>query len=560
MTPSDHKHALKVLIEKRAFVRSGTTQIYRRDRGLSQWIFDFRSILMEQEAMEHLAALFWDSFPAEDHIQIGCIESAGIPLATALVAHAGKYGKHASGFYIRKSRKKDGLAKMIEGTFDPNQSVVLVDDILNSGKSMRRQIEVVRAAGGVIKAFWTIMQFRDDAFYDSDGRALERRSLFTLNDFEETLGLRNITRPAVLPRAQYEVLWKFESKDPGFVHVVPKSDPAIDDDTVYMGSDSGIFWAIDQTDGSVRWQYRTGFHPKGKGIFSSPALYKDTVYFGAYDGNVYALNRKTGKRTWIYYEADWVGSSPAIAADLGLLFIGLEFGLFKRRGGIAAIHLESGKKLWDYRMPCFSHSTPLYIHKHREVVIGSNDGSVYLFNATNGDLIWKFETGTLTEEELAAGFSQYDIKESFAYDEKRDIIIFGNKAGRLYSIARSTGTLVSTFEAAFGFYSTPLIHDDSVYLSSLDKNMYCLDLGTFSEKWRWNAGARVFASPTLVNGHLFIGANTGRLTELDPATGAELSYMTFTERITNRIAYNSATERFFVPTYANEVYCIKKLS
>ena len=46
--------------------------------------------------------------------------------------------------------------------------------------------------------------------------------------------------------------------------------------------------------------------------------------------------------------------------------------------------------------------------------------------------------------------------------------------------------------------------------------------------------------------------------EIDLISGKELSFFQATERITNKIVYNAETERFFVPTFANEIYCLEK--
>ena len=552
---------LRAAIEQRAFIRGDQAPIIalsgeQRENG---WIFDFRSVLFEPQTMEDVAALFWAQFASNRSVQVGCMEGAGIPLSSALIAHAKTYGQlQVSGFYIRKSRKKDGLTKMIEGTLAAGADIILVDDLVNSGRSFERQIEVVRAAGLRVRALWSVLRFRDEHFYKRFGDDhIELHSLFSLNDFTNSLGVKNLEAKTPLKRSPLRIVWHFAGKDPSYFHVVAKSDPVIDDGKVYVGSDAGIFWALDQTSGNVVWSYKVGFHPKGKGIFSSPALYNGIVYFGAYDGNVYALDAKTGKRKWIFYEADWIGSSPALAPDLGLLFIGLEFGLFKKRGGIAAIDMKTGKKVWSFFMPCYTHSSPLYLPQKKQVVIGSNDGAAYLFNALSGELLWKFETGMLTEEELAAGFSAYDIKESCAYDERHDRILFGNKAGKVFSIDRKSGREIASFSARFGFYSTPVMYKDTVLVSSLDKHLYCLDLDTLHEKWRWDAEARIFATPAIIENSLWIVANTGRLTELDPETGAERSYFTFTERLTNKVAYNPKTNRFFVPTFANEIYCLE---
>lgn len=563
---NSNQELLKKLLEEFAFVRGENEPILSRSKKRLKregWLFDIRRITLRAEALKHIGTIFWDTFKEKYPFQIGGIESAAIPLVTSLVlrSSAETQDDKASGFFIRKSRKKDGLLRMVEGEIMPDVPIILVDDLINSGKSFIRQIEVLETLGLKVNTVWTIVRFRDNDYYTYfQEKGIAVKSIFTLDDFSETLGTHNFVRTRHEPKQHpYICIWKFSAGNPSYQYVVPKSDPAIDEKHVYVASDDGVMWALNQEEGKVVWTYKIGFHQKGKGIFSSPAVYDGAVYFGGYDGNFYALDTATGKKKWVFLEADWIGSSPAIAVDLGLVFIGLEFGLWKKRGGIVGLDLKTGKKVWEYReMPAYTHSSPFYIKEKQQVVIGSNDGAAYLLDAKTGTLVWKFETGQPTEEELSSGFSTLDIKESFAYDPKRDLIIFGNNAGSLCFLRRETGKEIFRFKAEFGFYSTPLIHENAVFASSLDKNLYCINLDTFEEKWRWHSGARIFASPALIENTIYIGSNSGHLTQLDPETGEEYSFLTLSERITNRPVYNPSTRRFFVPTFANEIYCVEK--
>ncbi len=555
---------IKRAIETRAYVdvRQGTIVQRNKQVKTEGWLIDIRSILLDSDVLSDIAEVFWDSFREMNDVQIGGIETAAIPLITSLVTHAKTYAQreHTSGFYIRKSRKKDGLLKMIEGTLVPDVPVILVDDLINSGQSLIRQVEVLRDHGTAVHAVWTLVRFRDPEFYTYfSERNIPIYSLFTLNDFHDSLGLSNRTSGALDERyAPFRVLWRYGSPRPSYQHVVPKSDPVIDEQLLFIGSDTGHMRALRQKDGGIAWEFKTGTHAHGKGIFSTPALHNGVLYFGSYDGNVYALDAMTGRTKWTYWDADWVGSSPTLAPDLGILFIGLEFGLWRKRGGIAALDMRTGKTAWEHIMPCYTHSSPLYIPKHAQVVIGSNDGAVYLYNASTGTLLWKYEKAALTARELETGFGERDIKESFAYDAARDIILFGAMDGTLTALERSTGRALRSFQAEFGIYSTPIIHGDTVIFSSLDKHLYCLNIDTLELKWRWYAGARLFATPVIMGGMIYIGANTGRLTVLDAESGLARTYFTVSERITNRIAFNPITRHLFLTTFANEVYCLEQ--
>ena len=514
--------------------------------------------------MHDIAALFWETFGSHYPFQVGGLESGALPIVSAIISHGfvQEHTQDITGFYIRKSRKKTGLAQMIEGTVLHNRKIILVDDLMNSGESFIRQVEVLGAQGYSVFAVWVLVRFRDEAYYKYfRERNIALYSVFSLDDFSDTLGTHNLVSTSSPSRStNYRVIWKFKGADPNYFYVVPKSEILVDESRVYMGTDQGTMWALHKTDGSVIWSYTVGSHAKGKGIFSSPKIHNGVLYFGGYDGNVYALDARTGTKKWISFDADWVGSTPAIAEDLGLLFIGLEFGLIRKRGGIIALDLKTGKKKWWFAdMPLFTHATPLYIKEKKQVVIGSNDGAVYLFDAINGKLLWKYQSTILSDDEIASGFSEMDVKASCAYDAAHDRILFLNKKDALVALDRSTGEKKLEFKADFGFYASPLINKTHVYAASLDKHLYCLDLETFALKWQWDAGARIFATPLIIENSLYIGSNSGRLTEIDLETGTELSTLSLTERITNKIAYDPATKHFYVSTYANEIYCVEKI-
>lgn len=546
MEVNERYQALKQIIEEEVFVTSDKELIVNRSGEEPQWLFDFRRVLLRGDTLNLIAETFWERCKDKVPFQVGGVEVAAIPLITALVLKAKEKGIAINGFFVRKSRKKTGLLKMIEGGLS-DEKIILVDDLINSGNSLIRQVEIFEELGKKVVAVFTILRFRDAEYYQYFRKKnIEVRSLFSLDDFSVSLGIKNLMHykkePVPMP---FRAEWKFQSEKPNYFYVVPKSAPTADDKKIYFGSDNGNFWAINQVDGSVVWKYKVGFHAKGKYIFSSPAISNDQVYFGAYDGNFYALYKETGKPKWVYREADWIGSSPCLAPDLGFVFVGLEFGLWKKKGGIVALNLENGQKKWEYVMSGLTHSSPGYFKKHNIVVCGCNDFSVYAFNAKQGKLLWKFTTGG-------------EVKESFAFDEKRGLVAFGSFDKQIYVLKIETGEVVYKIETNEAIYSTPLVLENRLYVASLDKALYCIDLNTGKIIWKFTTNGRVFASPEAIRDKIYIGSNDGRLYELDAITGKNTALFQATERITNKITYNKQTEKIFLPTFANEIYCLSR--
>lgn len=537
----DLKQAIRKDVLKRR--EDGEYIIIREGEGATApWLFDFRALLLQPQWLNRYAEIFWERYASRYPFQVGGMETAGIPLVAAIVMKGTERGTPVNGFFMRKSRKRQGLMKAIEGilTDDP---IIFVDDLANSGQTLNKQMLILSSLGKKMTDAFVLLAFRDQSAYRfADAHNIIFTSLFTLKDFD--IPLLTSKAPEV-PKESFETLWHFAAVNPSFHLVVQKSAPILDEERIFFGSDAGIFRALSQETGEVLWEFEVGRHPEGKGIFSSPALYNGVVYFGAYDGNVYALDAETGKVCWTYADADWVGSSPSLAPELGLLFIGLEFGLFQKRGGVVALSMETGKRVWSDRTGALTHGSPLYIPEEELVVIGSNDGIAYAYAAKTGEPRWQYQTGS-------------DIKMSFAYDAKRRLVLLGSMDTKCYALSAKDGSPVFARQTGGGIYSTPLVVGDTAYVASLDKRLYAIDLNTWEDRWIFETNGRIFSSPAFIEDSIWVGSNDGRLYELDPQKGTLLNFFQITERIVNKIAYNPRTKRFFVPTVANELYCIKR--
>lgn len=527
---------LKEIIKSRAIATNAQYKMLSPDG----WVIDIKNIVMDPIVLSLIVDIFWQKFENQYPFQIGGQETTSLPIIAAIICKGQQIGKPVSGFYIRKSRKKTDLQKILEGSLN-NEKIILIDDIINSGRTIERQIKILEKEGKKINSIFALVLFKEKERYEFfHSKNIHLSSLFALDDFG--LKLNEIENNFLFN--YFNVLWYFQSPNPDLFHLIPKSTPAIDNKRIYFGSDSGCFWALNQKDGSVAWKYKVWWF-KQKGIFSSPAIFKDNIYFGSYDGNVYCLDKKTGKRKWVFMEADWVGSSPTIAENLGLLLIGLEFGLINKHGGIAALDLETGKKIWEYKMPLHVHCSPAYWHEKKIVAVGCNDGKVYLLNAKKGNLLWEYQTDG-------------HIKYGLAFDKKRNYLVFGSLDGFEYFLNVSNGSLVRKYETEAGIISAPLIYKGNYIFSSLDKRVYNLNPEKKEPNWIFETHGRILSSPVLIEGNIFIGSNDGRIYEIDPETGRQISYFQTAERILNSVVYNPNTKRFFVSTQANEIYCLTR--
>src|SRR3989344_869796 len=230
MTPelSHARKRLHTALSKRAFMTNEAHRMVSPQGKPSKWFLDFRSIILDGPTLKDIASLYWDQLKPMLPFQVGGLETAAIALVAGVVLAAKADGVDLNGFYVRKSRKKDGLQRMVEGRLG-DEKIVLIDDGLNSGKSFIRQIELLHLLGKKVHALCVMVRFREPSLYRYfEGSGIRIISLFTLDDFPKTGGVAEYTKTVAqyappLAEIPFNVKWKFESSDPSYFHILPKS-------------------------------------------------------------------------------------------------------------------------------------------------------------------------------------------------------------------------------------------------------------------------------------------------------------------------------------------------
>lgn len=537
------RNRLLLAIRHGAILRAEDQRLISPGGRANSWLIDMRRIFMDAELLDTAAELFWSEF-GDKSFQVGGMEVAAIPLVTAILMKSKAHGAPVNGFIVRKERKTYGAGNLIEGRLN-DQPIVIVDDVLNSGKSLEKVHAVLASLGRSIDRVFVLADYRSaPGMAWRARRGVEVVSPFTHEDFGLTLGART---PSPAPMAVAPA-WSFAAPDPNFFHRVPKSFPTTDGRLIYFGSDCGVFWALDARDGQVAWSFRVSARGH-KNIWSSPALHDGRVYFGAYDGNVYCLDCLTGNEIWRFTGADWVGSSPALAPELGLLFIGLEYAVEGRRGGIVALDLGTGERVWEYPTRRYTHASPAYWPERALVACGSNDDEMLLFDARTGARRWRFQTRAMQDKG--------SIRHAPAFDTRRGHLVTGCADGVIYIIDVETGEEVWSVQTDNTIYTVPLVVGDLAFVGSTDKHLYVLDLAQRQVKEKLYTGAKVFGPPRLLRGRVYFGSCNGLLYELDPSTGTVTGTYQLPDAITNAPAYSEDTGLLYVSTYVNQLFALE---
>ena len=543
--PSAVRDIVSSAIREHAILHAEKQRLISPNGNSNRWLIDLRRLFMDAKSLDAAAELFWQECACRMPFQVGGVAAAAIPLLSAILMKSLSRGTTVNGFIVRKERKTYGAGNSIEGA-PTGAPIVMVDDLLNSGASMEKARVVLAQENKTIAFAWVLIDYEAPK-----GRLWrERHGIPILAPFRLAEFGLSLETPEPRPMATFNNKWHFASPDPNFFHRVPKSFPATDGERVYFGSDSGVFWCLDAGDGSVVWNFRVNARGH-KNLWSSPALHDGKVYFGSYDGNAYCLDASTGREVWRFTEADWIGSSPALAPELGYLFIGLEFAVEGRRGSIAALKLENGEKAWEHMTKRYTHASPAYWPERQLVACGSNGNELFLFDAPTGAMRWRFETRGEAGEKGS-------IRHAPAFDRKRAHLLTGCADGWIYIIDVETGQEVWSVKTDNTIYTVPLVVEDRAYIGSTDKYLYVLDLERRAVKTRIFAGSKIFGPPRLLQGRIYFGACNGLVYEIDPATDEVTGTHQLPDAVTNALTCNPTTGVFYALTYVNELFAFTR--
>jgi orotate phosphoribosyltransferase len=99
-----------------------------------------------------LCNVVFEKFP--DAELLAGVATAGIPWG-AMAADQLKLPY----IYVRPKPKEHGLGNQIEGFYEPGQRVVVIEDLISTGKSSLQVVDVLKAAGLPVAGMVSIFQF-----------------------------------------------------------------------------------------------------------------------------------------------------------------------------------------------------------------------------------------------------------------------------------------------------------------------------------------------------------------------------------------------------------------
>lgn len=184
-----------------------------------------------------------------------------------------------------------------------------------------------------------------------------------------------------------EQLWRVDSIKP-LLTVRGNAQPAIVDDIVLIGHDSGKIGAYRLSDGAAIWIARVAV-PEGSNelqrmvdIDAAPLYANGLVYGLSFQGGIMAINPQTGRGTW-FQETSSVNEIGVFGGTLSITDVD---------GKITAFNASSGEMLWESEVVKNRGVTGPVVHE-LAVAVADFEGYVHLFRRNTGALANRIKVG-----------------------------------------------------------------------------------------------------------------------------------------------------------------------
>lgn len=284
---------------------------------------------------------------------------------------------------------------------------------------------------------------------------------------------------------------------------------AVAGDNLFFTDKNNNLYALQRSSGKKVWQidlnanlpYAWGFDY----YQSSPSIISGTLYVGSGDGYLYAINESNGKIKWKYEARSLIRSSPTV--NNGVVYVG------DLAGHVHSVDAITGKARWTFATRGDTVVNEKYGNDYKAIiasvavqdkvaVIGGRDGLLYALDTESGRELWNFDyEGSWVVTSVAI---------------KDNTVITGTSDARwIHAFDLHTGQEKWKYKTTSSVWASPIIVESTVVAAVNDGFLYGLDFNTGLEKFRYRFGERALSSPVYQDGIIYIGNDDGYVSALE---------------------------------------------
>ena len=305
---------------------------------------------------------------------------------------------------------------------------------------------------------------------------------------------------------------------------------AVEDQVVYVATKDSKILALDSNSlerdqrSPPIWEFTSSQEDNLGSIFGAPAIGEEFIFVAGSTekkttGQVIALKKDRPSNSQLQPE-EWKQrvSGGVIGAPVfyeGIVIVTTDV------GKIYCFDARTGDKIWSYETEgakeADSNIKPIWstpVVEDGVVYVGSMDQGFYALSlgaevSDSERLLWKFKTnGAVVGKALLV----------------EELVIFGSFDRNLYALDKSEGgKLVWKFESDNLIWAAPVSNGETVYAASSDGKVYAMPLDRLSGDeiyWAQDLLEPVFSDPILTSEGLVIATNKGTVSLVDQVDGS----------------------------------------
>lgn len=178
---------LKSLIKTMSFKKTDTPSFPLSSGKKSCFYFNMKKITYLPKGEVLIGKVIYDKIQelGLKPTAIGGLTMGADPISVATAFTSFLRNNPIEVFAIRKEPKKHGMRLQIEGNIEPGDPVIIVDDVVTTGKSTMQAIDIAIEHGlNILCAIILVDRCEENGRQNIESKGIKVYSIFTIHDFE----------------------------------------------------------------------------------------------------------------------------------------------------------------------------------------------------------------------------------------------------------------------------------------------------------------------------------------------------------------------------------------
>jgi len=153
---------------------------------ISPYYIDLRIIPSFPDAFREICDFYGESITSQIGLQnfdrIAGIPIAGIPFASQIA-----YNLKKPFLYVRKGARRHGRQRRVEGLLASGDRVLLIDDLVTTGLTLKKAAEAAKAEGGIVKEAVALLDREEGGKENLAKNGIQLHALLKISEVANTL-------------------------------------------------------------------------------------------------------------------------------------------------------------------------------------------------------------------------------------------------------------------------------------------------------------------------------------------------------------------------------------